>query len=70
MIPGIENLIDEMRELARKFEPVAMNGRVPERDDVYKLALVLHEVLTWIEHHDNRLRHATMNRSFGSGGPL
>lgn len=31
-----------------------MNGRVPETDDIQKLARSLREVLLWIKEHDNR----------------
>lgn len=53
-----EEKIAELRNLARKFEPAAMNGRVPEAEDIHKLACSLIDVLYWIEEHDQRTRRA------------
>lgn len=53
-----EEKITELRALARKFEPAAMNGRTPEAEDIHKLACALIDVLCWIEEHDQRTRRA------------
>lgn len=53
---GIDDRIEEMRELVEKFRPTAglMNRRVPETEDIHKLACSLREVLSWIKDHDDR----------------
>lgn len=53
---GIDDRIEEMRQLAEKFRPTEglMNRRVPETEDIHKLASTLREVLVWIREHDNR----------------
>ena len=53
---GINDRIEEMRELAEKFKPTEglMNRRMPETEDIHKLACSLREVLMWIKVHDER----------------
>ena len=45
---GIDDRIREVTEVVERFAPVVMNGAVPERADLYKLACALQDVLFWI----------------------
>ena len=51
---GIEDRIEQMREMKRLFAPTngLMNRRLPETDDIHKLACTLYDVLRWIERQD------------------
>ena len=53
---GIDDRIEEMRGLAERFQPTEglMNRRVPEAEDIHKLASTLRDVLVWIKERDDR----------------
>lgn len=51
---GIDDKLDEARNLAAKFFPVAMNGAIPEGEDFRKVCVMLREILEWIKVHDER----------------
>jgi hypothetical protein len=53
-IEDMDAVLNTARQLAEKFRAVPMNGAVPEREDFYKLAVMVHGILEWIRAHEAR----------------